>query len=322
VKINMKQRKRNAFVVNFIAGGVGGTAGVFVTCPLDVVQTRLQSSVVRKNGSTGSQPLLNTVGRSGGAAVMDITSKPFGLQVYSYIRHIVRQEGFSALYKGLVPNLVGIAPSRAIYFTIYTKTKHFLCNTSLSHSSWTHMLSALSASWSVSTITNPIWFLKTRLQLDLTESGRRRSILEVIKEEFSNSGIRGFYRGLSASYIGASETVVYFVIYERLKQILASHKGERLSPLDYVIGAFVSKSVATISFYPHEVVRTRLRQEATRINSQKLYRGFFQTLTKVFNDEGWLGLYGGMGAHLMRQVPNTVIMFLTYESIVNFLSGD
>ena len=314
--------KRNGFTVNFIAGGIGGTAGVFVTCPLDVVQTRLQSSVVKLKSAR--PPLLNTavVGR-GGAAVIDISSRPFGQQVLSYIQHIVRTEGFTALYKGLVPNLIGIAPSRAIYFTMYSKTKHFLCSTSLSHSSWTHMLSALSASWSVSTITNPIWFLKTRLQLDFAESGKKRTIIEVVKEVFHSEGIRGFYRGLSASYIGASETVVYFVIYEKLKQILASQKSERnLSPVDYVCGAFISKSIATISFYPHEVARTRLRQESARTNSKKLYSGFFQTLAKVRSEEGWMGLYGGMGAHLMRQVPNTVIMFLTYESIVNFLTRD
>lgn len=316
-----KPHKKGSAVVNFIAGGVGGTAGVFVTCPLDVVQTRLQSSVVKLKSST---PLINTAVVARGSAVIDISSRPFGLQVYTYIKHIIRTEGFGALYKGLVPNLVGIAPSRAIYFTIYSKTKHFLADANIyRNSSWIHMLSALSASWSVSTITNPIWFLKTRLQLDLTESGKRKPILALIKEVFRNEGIRGFYRGLSASYAGASETVVYFVIYERLKIILSSQKGENgLSPVDFVFGAFIAKSIATVSFYPHEVVRTRLRQEEYRTNGKKLYTGFFQTLAKVHSEEGFVGLYGGMGAHLMRQVPNTVIMFLTYETIVNFLSRE
>ena len=43
---------------------------------------------------------------------------------------------------------------------------------------------------------------------------------------------------------------------------------------------------------------------------------------KVYKDEKWAGLYGGMGAHLMRQVPNTVIMFLTYETIVKLISKE
>lgn len=336
----MKQQqakiKRNSFTVNFIAGGIAGTAGAFATCPLDVVQTRLQSSIVNLKSTkgvnlTGSHSILNAYLRRSNMAFggqplntsISINSRPFGQQVFSYIQHIIRTEGFLALYKGLLPNLVGIAPSRAIYFTIYSKVKHFLVNTHLSHSSWTHMLSALSASLSVSTITNPIWFLKTRLQLDTTECGKRRSIIEVIKEVFRHDGIGGFYRGLSASYIGSSETVVYFVIYERLKLIMSAHRGEHsLSPADYACGAFVAKSIATVSFYPHEVVRTRLRQESAKANVKKVYSGFMQTLKKVYVEEGWVGLYGGMGAHLMRQVPNTVIMFLTYESIVNFITSE
>jgi len=314
-----KKLEPNSFGVNLIAGAVGGTAGVFVTCPLDVVQTRFQSSIIKDFKYTRPQ-LHNAliVGNSGSPFLIS-GSRPF-LNVFSYIQQIVRVEGFSALYKGLVPALFGTVPSRAIYFSIYSRTKHFLSNTRLSNSSYTHMFSALAASWSVSTITNPIWFLKTRLQLDLTENGRSRTLKEIIKEEFSNNGIRGFYRGLSASYMGASETVVYFVLYEKYKQIL-SRKGE-LSVTDYALSAFISKLIATISFYPHEVARTRLRQEASKKNIDKLYKGFFQTLIKVYRDERWVGLYGGMGAHLIRQIPNTVIMFLTYETVVKFLTKD
>jgi hypothetical protein len=40
-------------------------------------------------------------------------------------RHIVENEGPRALFKGLGPNLVGVAPSRAIYFCAYSQAKGF-----------------------------------------------------------------------------------------------------------------------------------------------------------------------------------------------------
>lgn len=311
---SIKKPNRNSFIVNFIAGGIGGTTGVFVTCPLDVVQTRLQSSFVK----------LNPVGISSSAAAsstVNVGNSRFGFLVYSYMKHMVKTEGFFSLYKGLIPNLMGIAPSRAVYFGVYTKSKAFLTSTHLANSSWTHMLSALAASWTVSTLTNPIWFLKTKFQLDLNATGKRPTILSLAKNIFKNEGIRGFYRGLSASYIGASETMIYFVVYERLKLLLGSNEdGSNLAPLDYVCASFLAKSLATVSVYPHEVVRTRLRQESVKAQKDKIYKGFTQTLLKVYKDEKWSGLYGGMGAHLMRQVPNTVIMFLTYETIVKLIS--
>lgn len=68
-----------------------------------------------------------------------------------------------------------------------------------------------------------------------------------------------------------------------------------------------------------EVVRTRLRQRVSR--DQRKYHSFVQTLVTVWREEGLRrGLYGGMSAHLIRVVPNTAIVFLTYEAVVNFFN--
>ena len=43
--------------------------------------------------------------------------------VSTFNRLIVEKEGTRALFKGLGPNLVGVAPSRAIYFCSYSQSK-------------------------------------------------------------------------------------------------------------------------------------------------------------------------------------------------------
>jgi hypothetical protein len=57
-----------------------------------------------------------------------------------------------------------------------------------------------------------------------------------------------------------------------------------------------------------EVARTRLREEGSK------YRHFWQTLQLVAQEEGWRGLYRGLGT------PNTAIMMSTYEATVYLLS--
>lgn len=47
----------------------------------------------------------------------------------------------------------------------------------------------------------------------------------------------------------------------------------------------VSKTVASCVAYPHEVARTRLREEGSK------YRTFWQTLYLVWREEGKAGLY-------------------------------
>lgn len=64
-----------------------------------------------------------------------------------------------------------------------------------------------------------------------------------------------------------------------------------------MIAAACSKTFATILCYPHEVVRTRLREEGTK------YRTFMQTLKRVYYEETIAGLYRGLLTHLIRQIP-------------------
>lgn len=77
----------------------------------------------------------------------------------------------------------------------------------------------------------------------------------------------------------------------------------------------MAKLIAAAATYPHEVIRTRLREAG---NTR--YNGLFSGLLLIAKEEGARGLYGGMGAHLIRVVPNAAIMFLTYELVVQALT--
>lgn len=71
----------------------------------------------------------------------------------------------------------------------------------------------------------------------------------------------GFYKGIVASYIGISETVIHFVIYEAIKAWLIKHHS-KISSIDenskstrdfiefMAAGAF-SKTIASCIAYPH-----------------------------------------------------------------------
>ncbi|NWI31480.1 S2536 protein, partial [Sula dactylatra] len=178
------------------------------------------------------------------------------------------------------------------------------------------------------TTTNPIWLVKTRLQLDARNRGEKRmSAFECVRKVYRSDGIKGFYRGMSASYAGISETVIHFVIYESIKRKLLEYKTasamdnedesakEASDFVGMMMAAATSKTCATSIAYPHEVVRTRLREEGTK------YRSFFQTLSLLVREEGYGSLYRGLTTHLIRQIPNTAIMMSTYEVVVYVLDG-
>ncbi|XP_058060665.1 mitochondrial carrier protein Rim2 isoform X2 [Anopheles bellator] len=355
---------------------IAGTAGAVVTCPLEVVKTRLQSSsssfiinassaarhaLVADGGKVTDHHLRhltasnNASERHHNAArhqrvcassiltrrrpsilaipQCGLSTSVQSISIWQCLKHIVQTEGSRALFKGLGPNIVGVAPSRAIYFCAYSKTKNALNTVGIipANSPLVHILSATCAGFASSTATNPIWFIKTRMQLDSSNAsnGLRSSVGQCVKQIYESQGVRGFYKGITASYVGISETVIHFVIYEALKKKLLELRessparygdgpaGGKTSRdfLEFMLAGATSKTIASIVAYPHEVARTRLREEGNK------YRNFWQTLLTVWNEEGKAGLYRGLGTQLVRQIPNTAIMMATYEAVVYVLTN-
>lgn len=84
--------------------------------------------------------------------------------------------------------------------------------------------------------------------------------LQCAMHVYRTEGLRGFYRGVTASYAGVSETIIHFVIYEALKKELRSSQHSHspsptLPPNNDFFGlmgaAAVSKTCATCIAYPH-----------------------------------------------------------------------
>ena len=279
------------FIVTFLAGGLSGTIGAIITCPLEVVKTRLQSSDYKQ-----------VVAQR--ASMMSHVRETMSLVV-----GVGRSEGLGALWRGVGATMVGVIPSRALHFSTYTYAKkHFTALNGNTENAWIHLGSAVTAGITVATITNPIWMLKTRLQLSHGKESNWRMIKKIVGEE----GLRGMYRGMTASYLGVVEGTMQWLMYEQIKgSLLQGDDKDKKLHVGLFGAAAVSKFIAAIIAYPHEVLRTRLRED------KKRYVGLFNTLRFIVREEGVRALYGGMTAHLLRVVPNSAIMFFAYEAMVH-----
>lgn len=147
---------------------------------------------------------------------------------------------------------------------------------------------------------------------------RYKNSLDCAMKVLKTEGVRGLYRGFSASLIGLSESTLQFVTYEYFKAQLIKSKGLARQDVKWyeTLGIAASaKLFAAVLTYPHEVVRTRMRQ-TPEAGGRRKYIGFAQTAKLIFREEGAAGLYGGMTAHILRVVPNAAILFLMYEAII------
>ena len=102
---------RSDTTFNALAGALGGFTSGVVTCPLDVIKTKLQAQ--------------------GGfrAAQQPNAARGPGTVVYSGMlgtaRVIWREEGLRGMYRGLGPIILGYLPTWAVWFTVYGKSKVF-----------------------------------------------------------------------------------------------------------------------------------------------------------------------------------------------------
>lgn len=163
--------------------------------------------------------------------------------------------------------------------------------------------------------------------------------IDCAKKVYKYEGVRGFYRGLTAAWLGIAETGMYFVIYEKSKQYALAYRQEQqleeqkkagdaslstidesklLSPLEFFIMSAVCKAIASIVTYPHEVLKTRMRERA---EGNARYSSLFNAIKRIPREEGWRAFYNGMSVHLLRVVPTTAITFLAYEWLVQRFSG-
>lgn len=236
---------------------------------------------------------------------------------YTILKDIAKQEGVGALWKGIGATLIGIIPARAIYFSTYFQTKLFLQNrVAFFHGEnkehvMIHLSSAVCAGLAVATATNPIWMVKTRLQLNRNSN---ESALACISKIYSKEGLGGFYRGMSASYLGIIEGAIQWIIYENIKKSSLNQGTDANWGLLFSAAA-MSKLVAAVIAYPHEVIRTRLREVSE--SGKPKYGSILQTCRIISREEGFRGFYGGMTAHLLRVVPNSAIMFFCFEIMMH-----
>ncbi|KAF4467398.1 mitochondrial carrier [Fusarium albosuccineum] len=316
--------------IHLLAGASGGLVTAVLTSPLDVLRTRLQSDFYQPT-SRPVQELRRP--RQPATTFSRLLSSSFSHvpETLQIVRSIHYTEGWRGFFRGLGPSVAGVVPATAIKFYVYGNCKHL--STRLFNldedDPVIHAQAAVVAGIATATLTNPIWLVKTRLQLDKarTQAGgvasrQYRNSLDCLGQVVRTEGVRGLYRGLSASYLGTIETAMHLVMYERLKVMIRYGLGGNDGPLGELgtwastSGAAASAKLAAVLItYPHEVVRTRLRQAPLQ-NGAPRYTGLVHCFQSVWRSEGVNGLYGGLTPHLVRSIPSAVITLGVYEFVL------
>ncbi|KAF9416245.1 mitochondrial thiamine pyrophosphate transporter [Podila epigama] len=105
---------------DMLCGAMSGVISKTGVYPLDMVRKRLQ--IQGSDQQRAYVGTLNTSSTLGAAAATGLKAEPVPTTVWKTITAIVRQEGFLALYKGLLPGVLKAAPASAVTFLVFSQT--------------------------------------------------------------------------------------------------------------------------------------------------------------------------------------------------------
>eukprot|EP00038_Savillea_parva_P027827 m.61679 g.61679 ORF g.61679 m.61679 type:complete len:298 (+) comp8040_c1_seq2:251-1144(+) len=282
-----------------IAGMMSGVSAVLILHPLDLIRVRFQAQ---------------------DAARESVRGRYTGL-VHAF-RSVVQREGFRALYQGVSANALGSGTAWGLYFYGYEAIKSTIRKSPQEQlSPEQHMGAALTAGAVTLACTNPIWVVKTRMCLHVNGATvGYRSVPHALAEIYRTEGVAGLYSGFIPGLFGTLHGAVQFMVYEELKAARNTMQGRdpslRLENADYIGAAVVSKTAATISTYPFQVLRTRLQNNVDATAGRPT--SMAAEARRLLSTDP-MALYRGLAANLVRVMPATCITFVVYENVSHFL---
>jgi solute carrier family 25 (mitochondrial aspartate/glutamate transporter), member 12/13 len=295
-------------IYNFACGSVAGAIGATVVYPIDLVKTRMQNQRSGKLAAVSGETLLYRNS-------LDCFGK------------VIRGEGAIGLYRGLLPQLVGVAPEKAIKLTMNDLMRGLLKDKNSGNISVLgEVISGGTAGASQVIFTNPLEIVKIRLQVQgeatkLNPGHVRVGAGTIVKE----LGIKGLYKGAGACLLrDIPFSSIYFTTYSHLKteffhegHLTADGSKKKLSPLELLSAGAIAGMPASYLATPADVIKTRL--QVIPRPGQQTYHGIIDAVQKIYSQEGFAAFFKGGPARVFRSSPQFGVTLLSYELIQRLL---
>lgn len=283
------------FIYQFASGAIAGVSEILVMYPLDVVKTRMQLQV---KGS-GEQY----------SSMVDCLQK------------IVRNEGFSRLYRGISAPILMEAPKRAVKFAANDEWGKFYRN-AFGMPKMTQSLSILTGATAGATesfVVVPFELVKIRLQ---DKSSKYTGMADVVKTIVRQEGPLALYNGLEATlWRHITWNSGYFGVIFQVRQLLPKASDKKGQMINDLIAGSIGGTAGTVLNTPFDVVKSRI-QNTTRVAGViPKYNWTIPSVFTVFREEGFAALYKGFMPKVLRLGPGGGILLVVFTACMDFFRG-
>ncbi|KAH8700769.1 putative mitochondrial carrier protein [Talaromyces proteolyticus] len=282
---------------HFALGSIAGAFGAFMVYPIDLVKTRMQN---QRSGRPGERLYNNS---------LDCAKK------------VIRNEGVLGLYSGVVPQLIGVAPEKAIKLTVNDFVRGYATDkeTGKIKVPW-EVFAGGSAGACQVVFTNPLEIVKIRLQVQgelakNVEGTPKRSAMWIVR----NLGLMGLYKGASACLLrDVPFSAIYFPTYAHLKSdFFGESPSKKLGVVQLLTAGAIAGMPAAYLTTPCDVIKTRLQVEARK--GETKYTSLRHCASTIWKEEGLKAFFKGGPARILRSSPQFGFTLAAYEVLQNML---
>ncbi|KTW26466.1 hypothetical protein T552_02946 [Pneumocystis carinii B80] len=232
---------------------------------------------------------------------------------------ISRNEGFTALWRGLSPTIVMALPSTIIYFVGYDHLRQYFSSplAPLFCGAFARTISA--------TVISPLELFKVRLQSAAhspSSSSIFSTVVTSIQDMVKVQGFQSLWKGLSPTlWRDVPFSGFYWLGYEKIKYFLnkSPEPFKNLNPKtsEYVksfISGGLSGTIAALITHPFDSVKTR-RQiwYSTNGSISAVRQSTWKVMYDIFKETGIKGLFRGAVPRILKVSPACSIMISSYE---------
>jgi solute carrier family 25 folate transporter 32 len=207
-----------------IAGFCGGAISTMLLLPLDNIKVRLQvnEGIHSETISTLSSSVSASASASATSGAKTTTYPPTTTQTQRLgairmLQGVIKYEGVRGLYQGLVPAIVGSAVSWGGFFYVYENMKRQLIQFKSTNqatgttqplvtlNSWDNFVAGTMSGAVMVFMTNPIWLIKLRLQLQMKRASENLHVnktvtqydgfFDAFRKIVRSDGVLGLYKG-------------------------------------------------------------------------------------------------------------------------------
>ncbi|ESO85786.1 hypothetical protein LOTGIDRAFT_235746 [Lottia gigantea] len=261
---------------SFLAGSFSGTCSTLLFQPLDLVKTRIQTSVTHGNH----------VGM---------------VQVFT---NVVKDEKLTGLWRGVLPSITRCVPGVGIYFS----TLHYM-RTKVG-SADPHPLESLALGGTARCVAGvavlPFTVVKTRFESGLYAY---RSMYQALVGIYTVEGLRGLYSGLAPTLLrDAPFSGLYLMFYTQIKKYIP--EGQNMTPIIHFQCGLLAGMMASMVTQPADVIKTHMQLQPNKYSSIK------SAVKYVFQCEGIVGFWRGLIPRTLRRTLICAMAWTVYEQIM------